>query len=54
MLRSVMSMATIAKENNYVRPQLTDDNVIDIQGGRYVKGSIINCLATLGWDTVKD
>ena len=32
---SVISLAIFAKEHNLIRPDLTEDNVVYIKGGRY-------------------
>ena len=32
---SVISLALFAKEHNLVRPDLTEDNIVYIKGGRY-------------------
>jgi DNA mismatch repair protein MutS len=32
-LDCLLSLATAAREHNYVRPELTTDTVLDIQGG---------------------
>ena len=32
---SLVSLAHLAKEHSYVKPELTEDNVIYIKGGRY-------------------
>lgn len=52
LLYSVISLALFAKENNLVRPDLTEENVVYIKGGRCVVIDVINCSSSMMYESM--
>jgi DNA mismatch repair protein MSH5 len=49
-LDCILSLAIVARQNNYVRPILTEDSILEIQNGRLVFiHSILSCYIFDGY-----